>query len=151
MPLCQTSKGALRASDYVYSSESPGTEGEISSAALEGSGASIVQLTPVGAKLIWTFPPRSCFSPNSMRREPKPRREGGLTGGPPTSVQRMVSRREPFIADTFHSIVTRPFSVDRAPYFTAFVHSSCSAIASASAYLAGTETSGPSISKRSRS
>jgi hypothetical protein len=53
---------------------------------------------------------------------------GFFTGGPPSSVHRICSLRVPFTPVMVHTIPTCPRSLERAPYFTALVQSSCSAI-----------------------
>src|SRR5215831_1687773 len=58
----------------------------------------------------------------SITRVPKPWRIGGLTGGPPLSVQRSTSRPS---AARDHLTSTLPSATDRAPYLAALVASSC--------------------------
>src|SRR5262245_46974964 len=68
-------------------------------------------------------PPRILVSSTLV---PKPLRVGGLTGGPPASVQRSTSCP----SSTFdHSTRTCPVVTDRAPYLAALVANSCRATA----------------------
>ena len=55
--------------------------------------------------------------------------QGALTGGPFVSDQRMMRSYSPF----GHSTRSRPFGIDSAPYFTAFVLNSCRTVAIACA------------------
>jgi hypothetical protein len=58
----------------------------------------------------------------SITRVPKPRRVGGVAGGPPASIQRSTTL--PSIARD-HSTSTFPVGTDNAPYLAALVASSC--------------------------
>jgi hypothetical protein len=68
-------------------------------------------------------PPNSCARSAFSRRVPNPFRVGGATDGPPRSSQ--VRRSFPSWAS--HATLTCPPGHDNAPYFVAFVASSCSA------------------------
>src|SRR5690606_23668130 len=118
---------------------------EVSSA----SGMSIRQLTPATSNASTTSPSRSWRRPRSTRREPKPRRSGFTTGGPPLSRHSSCRRRAPSRSSTRQRIATWPSGTDSEPYFTALVHNSCSAMDSASEGRGARCTRGPSITKRS--
>lgn len=62
------------------------------SAASTGNGAFNEQTSPSGRNSSRTSPPSSAESPCSSIREPKPRRCGAETGGPPRSRQLRASR-----------------------------------------------------------
>jgi len=77
-----------------------------------------------------------------MSREPKPLLLGATTLGPPVSVQtscRCCSSRSEIVQSTD----MRPEPFDSAPYLAAFVASSCTAIATASADFGSNLMSGP--------
>src|SRR6266536_4953276 len=75
----------------------------------------------------------------SITRVPKPRRVGGLTGGPPVSVQRRTSRPSS-VRD--HATRTLPSGVDKPPYLAALVASSCRVTAIAWATFGSSKTFG---------
>src|SRR5215475_12620836 len=77
---------------------------------------------------------------------PKPVRDGGFTAGPPFS--RHVKSTSVGFAAGFatQEIATRPVSIDRAPYFAAFVTSSWNARASVIAVLELSHIVGPAMS-----
>jgi hypothetical protein len=77
-------------------------------------------------------------------------RVGAVTVGPPVSVQVRCRLRSSPSPPSLQRISTRPSLVDSAPYFAAFVHSSCRAIAIARAALDPRRTGGPSIRSRLR-
>jgi len=62
----------------------------------------------------------------SMTLVPNPRRVGGVTVGPPNSIQRKLSRPS---AVRDQAISTPPSAADSDPYFAALVASSCREIA----------------------
>ena len=74
-------------------------------------------------------PPSSCARSAFSRRVPNPFRVGGATGGPPRSSH----VRRSFPSWAAHATLTCPPGHDNAPYFVAFVASSCSASESARA------------------
>ena len=78
----------------------------------------------------------------SITPMPNPLRVGGLTGGPPASVQR--STRSPCSARD-QPTRTWPSATDRAPYFAALVANSCTATAMAWATSGFNMMVGPSI------
>src|SRR5580704_8690493 len=80
-----------------------------------------------------------------MIRPPKPSRVGICTGGPPVSVQRSSSRPSD-LCDQLKSIW--PLAEDKAPYFAAFVGSSCKITAMDWAALGAKKTCGPRIRAR---
>src|SRR5262249_5087102 len=55
---------------------------------ISSSGARLVQTPPPDSNIRSARPPSSWESPCSINREPKPRRLGIITGGPPASTQR---------------------------------------------------------------
>ena len=69
--------------------------------------------------------------------DPNPLRLGFSTGGPSRSVHHSCSLRIPSSPITSHSTSSQPRGVENAPYLAALVHSSCSAIDTARAVLAG--------------
>jgi len=69
-----------------------------------------------------------------MSALPKPSRDGGETGGPPLSRQRISQSPAPF---RDHSIASRPLATDSAPYFSAFVYHSCRIRVSGVMHFAG--------------
>ena len=71
---------------------------------------------------------------------------GDVTGGPPLSLQQSFNLSA---SESFHVNCTRPVVLRKAPYFTAFVASSCSASVTCRDMLALSEVSGPSIVNRS--
>ena len=81
-----------------------------------------------GGSRCWSPPFSSRPVTCSSRVEPKPRRVGGVTVGPPLSVQ--VSSKPPS-ARRAQRRFTRPVSTDSAPNFTALAASSCRPSASA--------------------
>ena len=76
---------------------------------------------------------------------PKPRRDGGCTGGPPLSFQ-SITRLEPW--SSFQAISTLPVESASAPYLAEFVIISWTTSASVANALGSSATSGPSISMR---
>src|ERR1700761_4318908 len=99
-------------------------------------------MRPCGSKSTLTCPPRSLASVRSNNTDPKPRRDGGETAGPPLSCHRRQSWGcGPSV--WYHTTLIRPLSVERAPYFLALVQSSCKAIASETACFGESRTLGP--------
>ena len=75
-----------------------------------------------------TRPPTSAAKARSIIRDPKPRRSGALTGGPPESAQRKVTTA---CSGSLRQVTeTRPASVESEPYLVALVASSCRTSAS---------------------
>ncbi len=92
------------------------------------SGRQMSHSRPAGAKSRRTVPPNSCVRPRSSSREPKPRRSGRRTGGPPRSRQ-AVSTRGTASADCLKDQLrsTQPSETESAPYSAALVASSSKA------------------------
>jgi hypothetical protein len=111
-------------------------------------GASTEHVTPVGANSICTSPPSSWARLRSMSRVPKPRRAGSRTGGPSASSQVRRSLDGVPVSTRVQCTLICPVPLDKAPYLTAFVANSWSAIASAKAIRGGTCTRGPRTSIR---
>ena len=101
--------------------------------------ASVDSAITAMSRSICAVPPISPASPRSTRRDPNPRRSGGVTGGPPLSRHSMRMRPSLMLQDTS----TRPASFESAPYFTAFVPNSCIAMDSDSAAFGDSRTAGP--------
>ena len=78
---------------------------------------------------------------------PKPRREGGTTGGPPLSRHEIAKRP----GGHAQSIATLPWGTESAPYFSELVASSCSAMPIISAARGVNAQSGPLRSTRASS
>src|SRR6476660_3805610 len=78
--------------------------------------------TPDGGKDNCPRPPSCRGRASSIKRVPKLLRSGGPTGGPPLSTHlKMIDLSASSRAQL---CVTRPPSVENAPYLVAFVHSS---------------------------
>ena len=106
----------------------------------------MVQTTPSGFQSALTAaasPPPA--APISVM--PKPMRDGAVTVGPPVSRQ-VRTRRCP---SSRQAICTMPPGTDRAPYFAAFVPSSCRVSARRSMVSGASSTGGPSRRRRSPS
>ena len=81
----------------------------------------------------------------SITSWPKPLRVGGLTSGPPDSIQ---LKRNSLLSSTRHLTFTAPTPFDQAPYLTQFVANSFKAIPIASVASGLREISGPSQTSR---
>ena len=100
--------------------------------------ASMVHRRPPGSYAKRTSPLISAARPLSISCDPKPRREGGCTGGPPLSCH-VIRRRGPSLPVTRrHATSRRPAFVESAPYFAALVQSSCRVMAIVNASRGGT-------------
>jgi hypothetical protein len=95
------------------------------------SSAAIKQRTPSGANSSRDCPSRFWASACSIRWLPNPLRDGGMTCGPPLSLQLNSSQ----LSSTFQRTSTRPSGRESAPYFAALVASSCNASERVSAWL----------------
>jgi len=85
------------------------------------TGIEILQRTPCGANSTQTSSPSAC---DSSRLNPKPRRVGCATGGPPLSTHRSRNIGSAPVLSMLQDTSTRPAGVDNAPYLAAFVVSS---------------------------
>ena len=113
-------------------------------------GMVMVQTSPSGRKSRCPAPCSSWARPLSITRVPKPRWEGVLIAGPPTSAH-VRTRRDPCgDGSTFQAICTLPPALERAPYFSALVASSLNTMQRSSAALGGKRTGGPLTMKRSQ-
>lgn len=115
---------------------------------VSGNEASISHTTPLGGYETCAEPRSSPASPRSISREPNPLRDGGTTGGPFFSTHPRRRRRPPSSPSSSQTISMRPCGTESAPYFAAFVASSCSASAKESATLGERRSGGPSMWKR---
>src|SRR5262245_47668172 len=100
----------------------------------------ISQRSPLGVNSILTSPRRSDASARSSSSRPKPLRDGGVTAGPPDSVQWIANWRS---GRTSQDTSTTPLLVDSAPYLAALVVSSWIAMPSTSAHLGLSVRFGP--------
>ena len=108
-----------------------------------------MQFTPSTGYPRFTVHSNSCGRPRSITRQPKPFRVGVVTGGPPFSCQRRISRLPSIVGLVIHSIRIDPPSFENAPYLTAFVASSWSAIQRARVAFGGRRTLSPVIAMHS--
>lgn len=108
--------------------------------------------TPLGSKLILASPCSWYANPRSMSLDPNPRLFGAAgIGGPPVS-RHSNRKRPPFLARSMSQrTATRPSRADNAPYFAAFVDSSCSAMPSARAAFGVNSIGSPSALQRPES
>jgi hypothetical protein len=104
-----------------------------------------VQTTPAGSNIMSARPLNSWARPRSISLVPKPLWLGARMGGPPASFQHILSRGLSDRPCRIYVIVTRPVSFDSAPYLTAFITSSSSAMAMAKAIRGGSLISTPRI------
>ncbi|MEI9804307.1 MAG: hypothetical protein WDN48_07370 [Pseudolabrys sp.] len=97
------------------------------------------------------LPPTSAAMLPSISLEPKPRRSGSTTAGPPCSIHsiRSVDRRSASPAAVCQRISMRPPGTDSAPYLAALVVSSWNAIDSVSTARGRNTTSSPRSTMRS--
>src|SRR5262245_44877605 len=114
----------------------------------EPSGILRFTLSPLCSNSIRAFPPRPWPTSRSIRVSPKPGCGAFPTGGPPRSTQsstRLLALRFSIAQVTSSD----PPAMEREPYFTALVPSSCSTIPSDSANFGLSATAGPSMTRRS--
>src|SRR5215510_7691778 len=83
-----------------------------------------------------------------MSNDPNPFLVGADTGGPPLSSQLKCNFGSSASLATPQDTCTRPFSLHKAPYLTALVASSWRQRVRPSEVLAGSQTIGPSATKR---
>src|SRR5215831_4303645 len=102
------------------------------------------QRSPVGGRSRSTSPSRLDSAIVFMTVEPKPRRLGATTVGPPHSVQLMVKTPLASPRCACQRISTWPESLESAPYFAAFVASSCMIMPNVCAATIDNRNDGPS-------
>src|SRR3954462_11801336 len=110
--------------------------------ALTGTGSTIQQSSPEAEKFISALPPRDARV-RLTRREPNPRRAGGVTGGPPVSSQRKFTNCSAPLFSTDQDTSNCPAGEDRTPYLAALVPSSWKTMLRATAGPCGMNTGGP--------
>src|SRR5262249_54221382 len=112
---------------------------------LESIGISILQQTPPDANARSTEPPSSCGMRSRMILMPYLHSGEAATAGPPISRHAIDRFAASLPGPRFQFTSPRPRGGDSAPYFAAFVTSSCSTIASTWVAAAGSAIFGPPI------
>ena len=107
-------------------------------------GSAISQANPAGCQLN-PISPLAWWIKFAITLVPKPLRVGGVTAGPPVSVQRTMNCP---ISGRVQETPIRPLHTDKAPYLTALVVSSCKTTAIVCAVLGSSLSAGPSIATR---
>lgn len=105
---------------------------------LVGSGISMVQTRPLGAKSSSVLPSSSNDKPRSISIDPNPLYAVFCTGGPLVSAHFSWSTLGFEYLKISHVTRTRPAGIDNDPYFAAFVASSWKTRPSASAAFGAT-------------
>ena len=105
----------------------------------------MLQQTPLDANARSTEPPNSCGMSSRMMPTPYLQSGEAATVGPPISRHAIDRFAASLPSPWFQFTSTRPCGVDSAPYFAAFVTSSCSTIASTWVAATGSAMFGPLI------
>jgi hypothetical protein len=97
----------------------------------------MAQNRPSGSKRTSSLPASSRSTVLLTSREPKPRRDGGVTGGPPSSRHSILIQGSPPSSreNTRQVTWTEPVGTESAPYLAALVVSSWNAMPSTTASL----------------